>query len=78
VKSCPVCWDHYKIQDSVRVINSYYFNWPIRNDLGSAHTSVFKLKKLSKIIYFGSKSKWVRRKKTLYKKGICSPTQKKK
>lgn len=67
-----------KIHDSVRVINSYYFNWPFKNDVASAHTAVFKLKKLSKIIYYGSNSNWVRKKNTLYKKGICNTPPNKK
>lgn len=66
------------IHESVTVINSYYFNWPFKNDVASAHTAVFNLKKLSKIIYYGSNSNWIRKKKTLYKKGICftSPNKK--
>lgn len=48
---------------SINLVNAYYFNWPIRNDVLFAHTSVFKLKKLSKIIYYGSDSNWERHKK---------------
>ncbi|MGV6861557.1 MAG: hypothetical protein ACWA41_07280 [Putridiphycobacter sp.] len=54
----------FSVDDSdIHLVNAYYFNWPIRNDAMLAHTSVFKLKKLSKIIYYGSESNWTKLKK---------------
>ncbi len=44
----------------LKVINTFYFNWPVRNDVASAHTVVFKSKKLAKIIYYGHTSNWIR------------------
>ena len=44
----------------VNVSNAYYFNWPIRNDVASAHTAVFRLKKLAKAIWEGDQSGWVK------------------
>lgn len=45
---------------NVKVINTYYFNWPIRNDVATAHTVVFDSKKLAKIIHYGTYSNWAR------------------
>jgi DNA-binding PadR family transcriptional regulator len=46
----------------LQVINGYYFNWPVGNDVISSHTRVYRKKKLARAIWMGSDSKRVKNK----------------
>lgn len=56
-------FENFVEPEKIKVYNGYYFNWPIRNDVALAHTSVFNLKKLAKAIYYGMDAWGVKTKK---------------
>lgn len=57
-------FEKYVKPEKIKVYNAYYFNWPIRNDVGLAHTCVFNLKKLAKAVYYGTDAWGVKIKRT--------------